>query len=149
MISNVDKANVFAKAFNKNYNLTVNQPSSFDTPVNYFISELNKFTHFSFSKFITKPKELKQLIKRLKSNKSPGTDTITNRILKNLPNKALNFLATLFNKCFKLGYFPSCWKSSIVVAISKPNKDPSNPNSYRPIYLLNSLSKLLEKVFSD
>jgi hypothetical protein len=48
-----------------------------------------------------------------------------------------------------LGYFPTIWKVAKVIPIDKPNKPPSDVNSYRPISLLSSLSKLLERIIAS
>jgi hypothetical protein len=48
--------------------------------------------------------------------------------------------------CLKLSYFPQIWKQAQVIAIHKPGKDSSLTSSYRPISLLSSLSKILERV---
>lgn len=56
------------------------------------------------------------------------------------------FLTLIINCCLLLSYFPQKWKHAKVVAIKKPNKPPSQPTSYRPISLLSSISKILERV---
>ena len=48
--------------------------------------------------------------------------------------------------CLQLSYMPQQWKSAIVIMIFKPCKDPILVISYRPISLLNTFSKLLERV---
>jgi hypothetical protein len=45
-----------------------------------------------------------------------------------------------------LAYFPVKWKNAKVVPILKPDKNPSDASSYRPISLLSSISKLFEKI---
>jgi Reverse transcriptase (RNA-dependent DNA polymerase) len=82
----------------------------------------------------------------LKSRKSPGQDRIQNFILKKLPFRALVLITKLINACILQSYFPKNWKIAKIIAIQKENKDPTNPSSYRPISLLSSISKLLEKV---
>jgi hypothetical protein len=103
--------------------------------------------HFSVDKPIkcVSPSEILGYIKMLKNKKSPGHDGIPNLVLKNLPRKGIAFLASLFNTCLKISYFPSTWKHSIVIVIHKPGKPSSQVNSYRPISLLPTLSKLFEK----
>lgn len=88
---------------------------------------------------------IKRFIKQLKPRKAPGIDGIDNRCIKALPNKGLKFITTIINACLRLSYFPRIWKESKVIPIKKPNKPSDNPGSYRPISLLTSLSKILEK----
>ena len=52
--------------------------------------------------------------------------------------------------CFELGYWPEHFKKSIMIIIPKPNKLLYNsPKSFRPIMLLNTMGKLIEKVIGD
>ncbi|GFT43336.1 RNA-directed DNA polymerase from mobile element jockey [Trichonephila clavipes] len=94
----------------------------------------------------TSPSEIQGFIKNLKPNKSPGIDLITNRFLKNLPTKFIIFIALLFNMLLENCYFPKSWRMAVVIPILKPNSDDSNPQNYRPISLLSSLSKAYEFV---
>ena len=55
-------------------------------------------------------------------------------------------MTSLFNALLRLGCFPQNWKKAIVILIKKPRKDNSNPDCYRPISLLTSLSKVFKKV---
>ncbi|GFX45033.1 RNA-directed DNA polymerase from mobile element jockey [Trichonephila clavipes] len=94
----------------------------------------------------TTPGEVQEYIKKLKINKSPGLDLITNRILKNLPLKFVLFIVMLFNLLMENCHFPKNWKTAVVVPILKPNSDDTQPQNYRPISLLSSLSKAYEFV---
>ncbi|GFX60024.1 probable RNA-directed DNA polymerase from transposon BS [Trichonephila clavipes] len=94
----------------------------------------------------TSPSKIQGFIKNLKPNKSPGIDLITNRILKNPPTKFIIFIALLFNMLLENYYFPKSWRMVVVISILKPNSDDSNPQNYRPISLLSSLSKSYEFV---
>jgi hypothetical protein len=88
---------------------------------------------------------MKKIIKKLPNNKSPGADEISNILIKNLTKKALVQATHITNAVMLLQYFPSQWKHSITIPILKPNKNPTDPASYRPISLLSLLSKLVEK----
>uniref|UniRef100_A0A2S2Q352 Putative RNA-directed DNA polymerase n=1 Tax=Sipha flava TaxID=143950 RepID=A0A2S2Q352_9HEMI len=94
----------------------------------------------------TSPAEISGIIKKLANRKSPGHDLITNKVIKNLPAKTIIFLAHIYNATLRLSYFPSTWKSSVIVTILKPGKPPKHPSSYRPISLLQVLGKILEKI---
>src|SRR5215470_12727900 len=41
---------------------------------------------------------------------------------------------------------PPNWKLAHIIPILKPNKNPTDPTSYRPISLLSTISKLFEKL---
>ncbi|GFV46928.1 RNA-directed DNA polymerase from mobile element jockey [Trichonephila clavipes] len=68
----------------------------------------------------TIPGEVQEYIKKLKINKSPGLDLITNRILKNLPLKFVLFIVMVFNLLMENCHFPKNWKTAVVVPILKP-----------------------------
>jgi len=85
------------------------------------------------------------IIKKLPTKKAPGHDLISNFIVKNLPNKAVLFLALIFNFLLRLSYFPGTWKYTNIILISKPDKPPELPTFYRPISILPTLSKMFEK----
>ncbi|KAL4142887.1 hypothetical protein QTP88_005280 [Uroleucon formosanum] len=64
-------------------------------------------------------------------------------IIKKLPNRKS---PALFNALLKLSYFPTNWKLATIIMIKKPGKDNTDPNNYRPISLLSSVSKIFEKI---
>ena len=90
--------------------------------------------------------EVKSNIDRLKIKKAPGHDEICNRVLKNIPSSAVEFLKNVYNACLKTFYFPLAWKMGKVIAIPKPGKDQKLPESYRPITLLPTVGKIFEKL---
>jgi hypothetical protein len=101
---------------------------------------------FLFELSIPTPEETFMHIKSLKRSKAPGMDRIHNALIKQLPWKAIVYLNFIIMCCFKLSYFPTNWKTAKVIPLAKPGKDPHLLSSYRPISLLNSLSKILEKI---
>jgi len=53
----------------------------------------------------------------------------------------------LYNECLRTGHFPEKWKTAKVLMIVKPGiEEASDPSMYRPISLLNTEGKILEKL---
>ncbi|GBN53794.1 RNA-directed DNA polymerase from mobile element jockey [Araneus ventricosus] len=92
------------------------------------------------------PSEIISHIKKLKNNKAPGADNISNKIIKNFPPNITIILTFIIQRILLIGHFPTRWKTAVVIPILKPGMDPTLPASYRPISLLSSLSKIAEQV---
>ena len=90
------------------------------------------------------PMEINKLIDNLQPKKSSGTDNIDNTILKDLKPYLTEPLSTLFNESMLCGTFPSAMKTAKVVPLFK-SKSREETTNYRPISLLLTISKLLEK----
>ena len=90
--------------------------------------------------------ELKLAINSCNS-KSTGPDKIPFQLFKQLSDQHVNELLGLFNYIFNTG-IPDQWRESIVIPIVKPNKNTSDPNSYRPIALTNCSCKIMEKILN-
>ncbi|MBW0514366.1 hypothetical protein O181_054081 [Austropuccinia psidii MF-1] len=94
--------------------------------------------------------EVRTNIEKLPNKKSPGPDGIPNELIKIACNLIINKLTDLFNNCLTAGHFPTSWKKASTVIIQKANKsDYSDPSAYRPIALLNTLSKLFERILNN
>ena len=89
--------------------------------------------------------EVKSTLLTLKSGKSSGPDNINNRILKELAIPLSKPLCSLFNISLAKGIFPGVWKHANVTPLYKKD-DHSLVCSYRPISLLSTVGKTLEKV---
>ena len=76
---------------------------------------------------------------------SSGYDTITNKLLKSLCDQICGPLSLIFNKSLSEGHFPSRMKSADVIPLFKA-KSMLQKTNYRPISLLLTLSKVLEKI---
>jgi hypothetical protein len=56
-------------------------------------------------------------------------------------------MTSLYNECLRTGCFPETWKIAKVLPIAKPGReDCLDPSKYRPISLLNTEGKVLEKL---
>lgn len=148
ILTDSGKADIIGKAFNSAHSITYNDTSDSSTEsaingssllLNYLCPEVKEAN-------LPTPKEIKSVIYKVKIRKSPGIDGISNTLLKNIPLKGIIFLMHIFRACFKLSYFPDEWKHARVIPIPKSGKDLSRATNYRPISLLNSLSKIFEKI---
>jgi hypothetical protein len=87
------------------------------------------------------------IIKSLKSKNSCDIDGISTKLLKNLAIELSWPLAHIFGLSLSTGTFPARLKSSRTVPIFKTGNHELCDN-YRPIALLSTLSKVLEKIVS-
>ena len=86
------------------------------------------------------------------NSSAPGLDKLMWSHLKIIlkDDKCLNTIIHIANACINLGYWPLHFKKSTMVVISKLNKKSYNfPKSFRPIVLLNTIGKLIEKVIRE
>lgn len=147
-ITSKEKAESIAAQFSKNHENPLkdadpNFSHDVDENVETFLND--QTNDFRCDEFANED-ELLDVIRRLKNKKAPGMDKINNSLIKKLPSRGISYILFIINACLKLSYFPERWKHAKVIPILKPSKEPSSPQSYRPISLLSSLSKLLERI---
>ena len=113
-----------------------------------------KFSHQHFMKnknpvnmFMapTDPQEIITCIDSLKRKNSSGHDNITSATLKDIKNTICIPLTNIFNKSLETGTVPDLLKLAKIIPIYK-SKNKELLNNYRPISLLPTVSKLLEKI---
>lgn len=85
-----------------------------------------------------------QQLASLKANKAIGLDKISARLLKRSANTIAPSITKLLNLSIRTGKFPKLWKCSKITALFKSG-DRTNASNYRPISILPTLSKILEK----
>ena len=88
--------------------------------------------------------ELLQVIYQLKNGSSEGTDGSSTSLLKRIMPDVTEFLVHVINLCFSSGRFPACLKSARVLALHKGD-DVKDPTNYRPISILSSFAKVIER----
>ena len=85
------------------------------------------------------------VLKGLDVNKGSGPDDIPLKVLRECADELAPSLTTLFNLSMSTCTLPEVWKYSNVVPIHKKGKKCKVDN-YRPISLLNSVSKVMERL---
>ena len=108
---------------------------------------LSKIPKVSNSLFLlpTCPDEIFRTIQSMRPKKSAGHDGISTKFIKDNKNTLSISISILVNKSIECGIVPKSCKLAKVVPIFKA-KDKELFTNYRPISLLPSVSKILEKV---
>ena len=93
-------------------------------------------------------KDLNQTLQNVKQKKALGPEGITGDMLKHLGSSTKSVLLKIFNQSWTTWFVPPIWKEAEIVPIQKKGKEKKDPNSYRPISLLSSVGKLLERIIN-
>jgi len=94
-----------------------------------------------------KQKEVQPALETFASRKAPGEDALTSEMLLQVSRSFPTVFTIVYNECLHRGNFPQHWKRSIIHPIVKPGKEGlSEVRKYRPISLINTAGKLLEKL---
>lgn len=94
-------------------------------------------------------KELARLLMDTASTSAPGTSGISWHIMKEAWLAIKDHTVSIANACLTIGYHPQLWRHALVVVIPKPDRaDYTMAKNYRPISLIECLSKLVEKGMS-
>ena len=86
-------------------------------------------------------KELKASINGCKKDKSPGIDGVANEFYGSIPQNWQLYMLVLFNKIMHDENVPDDWGKMAVTMLYKKG-DVKNPENYRPIALVNSITKI-------
>lgn len=131
-----DKADVFASTFFPNANISVHS---------HIVHSLPQRAQLPFPA-ISKG-EVEENLAQCHNKSSPGAFGTNYKVLKWAFGAKPDIFINLFNSFLTLGYHPKCLRSAIIAPIPKPNKfDWASPKSYRPISLLETTSKLFERI---
>ena len=111
------------------------------------LSYISKQVQNSIFLSLPTAQEISKNISRLINKNSCGYDHVSNRTMKATNHSVSPYLEILFSKCINEGVFPDSYKIAQVIPLFKGgNKEDSN--CYRPISLLPTISKILEKLLA-
>lgn len=110
------------------------------------LSFLDSFhTPDSFYFYPVEVHEVLKAINEIRDKNSSSDDDLSARVFLNLPNIALEVLSMVINDSWSSGIFPDCLKSATVIPLHKGG-ELDQPANFRPIALLSTLSKIVEKI---
>ena len=136
LTDNKEKANAFNSYFKKASTLDDSHASLPNEPV-IFQYGLNSI-HITME-------DVTDQIKALDVNKAFGPDLISPRFLKEGGPVIAETLFVLFNMSLQLRKVPKLWKMANVVPIHK-KESTSEINNYRPVSLLSTVGKMMERI---
>jgi hypothetical protein len=88
--------------------------------------------------------EIREIVSSMPTNKSPGIDQISMRVIKNSLPAILPTITSIINTSLVSGIFPRDWKMAVMTPIPKDG-DHEQANNNRPISLFPILSKVCER----
>ena len=112
--------------------------------VKHFKEHMCHNKHNSFFMFPTDSIEVSRLLRSMKSKTSTGHDGFSSKLIKQLAPSISYPISIIINRSFETGIVPISMKIAKIVPIYKA-KDKTDMGNYRPISLLPTVSKILEK----
>lgn len=91
-------------------------------------------------------KELEEAANALKNRKAPGPDGIPVEAIKVAVATCPQMMLKVYNTCLEEGVFCKRWKQARLVLINKGKGEQRLASSYRPLCMLDTAGKLLEKL---
>ena len=114
-------------------------------------SNLNEGTNHEINEILNKNFTLEEIefaIDGLKTNKSPGVDSIPAEFVKHCKNRLSVELHIMFNYILEKHEFPESWAEGLKSAIFKSGLR-NKPSNYRGITILGIFAKIFEKLVSN
>ena len=136
--SSIRQGNVFSS--NNNYNNDDNSNNSSNNNRSEPNEYLNNIEiHFD---------DVKDIVSKLKNNKSPGLDNITNELIKKGGDSICFALNKLFTGLVAIENTPNDWNKGIIVPIYKKGAK-NDLNNYRGITLTSCISKIFNRLIAN
>lgn len=92
--------------------------------------------------------EVQQAIDSLHNNKSPGPDSFTGEYYKTFKHILSPYMVKMYNATTASSPFPSEMLRALIITLPKPEKEPTLPQNFGPISLLNNHLKIYAKLIA-
>ena len=143
----ISSAEDIAEVFNNHFvSIGPNQAKKIDAVGTNFREYLKGKSQLSLFLRPTDYLEILNIVCSLKNSRSSGHDEISSTLLKQIIGSILTPLVHICNLSLSTGVFPSSFKLAKVVPVHKKDSTSTIAN-YRPISILPSFSKVLERIY--
>ena len=112
----------------------------------YNLPKLSQEKAESLNRAVTVTDEIEAVIKKLLVQKSPGLDSFIGKFYKTFKEELTLILLRLFQKIQEEGRLPNPSYEASNILNPKSDKDTVKKENYRPISLMNTDTKILNKI---